>query len=210
MFMCLHVKYSHNNFVCLLGMCAEDSFCPGLSSWYFHLHAARTLVQVVNDVIVVVGAVVVHVTVLQELWPAINNRNNINIQTKHDIATAFNYLTQCRYSVIGRRAFLSSCGGTSPSGSSPGVPGIPGVPAFDPAFEPDLDGVPALDGFDGVPVFDGVFELVLAGVPVPVPVLGVALEEALEEGAVGGISSVSSVPHGSSSAMSVEIESVAV
>lgn len=96
---------------------------------------------------------------------------------------------------------MSSCGGTSPSGSSPGVPGTPGVPAFEPTLEP-FDGVPALDGSAGVPVFDGVLELALAGVPDSVPVLGVALDEAFEEGAVGGISSVSSVPHGSSSAMS--------
>lgn len=66
--------------------------------------------------------------------------------------------------------------------------------------------MPAFDGSAGVPILEPVFAGVPAAVPVAVPVLGVALEEVFEEGAVGGISSVSSVPHGSSSAMSKEIE----
>lgn len=55
--------------VWLLGVCSQDSFGPGLGPWNFRLLATRTLVQVVDDVVVVVGAIVVHVAVLQELWP---------------------------------------------------------------------------------------------------------------------------------------------
>lgn len=65
-------KYTEN--LVVLGMCAEDSFGPGLSSRNLDLLAARALVQVVDDVVVVVGSIIVHISVLKELWPNKGNK----------------------------------------------------------------------------------------------------------------------------------------
>lgn len=56
-------------------MCAEDSFGPRLSAWHLDLLAARPLVQIVDDVVVVVGAIIVHVSILQKLWPRCENQH---------------------------------------------------------------------------------------------------------------------------------------
>lgn len=50
-------------------MCAEDAFGPCLGSRNLDLLAARTLVQVIDDVVVVVGSIIVHISVLEELGP---------------------------------------------------------------------------------------------------------------------------------------------
>jgi hypothetical protein len=47
---------------------SQNSLSPGLGLWRFALDSAVFLVQIVNDIVVVVESVVVHVVVLQEAW----------------------------------------------------------------------------------------------------------------------------------------------
>lgn len=47
---------------------SQDSFSPSLGLWRFTLDSAVFFVQIVNNIIVVVESVVVHVVVLQETW----------------------------------------------------------------------------------------------------------------------------------------------
>lgn len=56
--------------VAVLLVRAKDAFGPVLGTRHLRLDATRPLVQIIDDVVVVVGAVIVHVLVLQELWPA--------------------------------------------------------------------------------------------------------------------------------------------
>lgn len=55
--------------VCLLLVGSKDAFSPVLCTRHFCLDATRPLVQIIDDVVVIIGAVIVHVLILKELRP---------------------------------------------------------------------------------------------------------------------------------------------
>lgn len=54
---------------CLLCMCPEHTFGPCLCTGYVNVYATGSFVQIIDYIVIVIGAVIVHVFVLQELWP---------------------------------------------------------------------------------------------------------------------------------------------
>lgn len=63
---------------CLLCVSSQNALGPCLRPGNVAIHSLGTFVQVVYNVVVVVGSVVVHVSVLQELWPGLCKGSTIN------------------------------------------------------------------------------------------------------------------------------------
>lgn len=68
-FVCIRVA---SDAVRLLCMSPKDTFGPRLCARRFTTNALGTFIQIVDDIVVVVGSVIVHVSVLQEFWSAKN------------------------------------------------------------------------------------------------------------------------------------------
>lgn len=58
------------NDLLLLRMSPENTFGPCLCTRHLTIDTFRTFIQIVDDIVVVVGSVIVHVSILQEFWSA--------------------------------------------------------------------------------------------------------------------------------------------
>lgn len=100
-------RFSMN--ILLLRMSPENTFGPCLCARHLTIDTFRTFIQIVDDIVVVVGSVIVHVSILQEFWPAIVKTGKSGKKIVHEMHISMWWGALTEPSVCTVEAAYDSC-----------------------------------------------------------------------------------------------------